>query len=187
MAPNDLFKRSLDAGISFSALTQSRAEALVRELVKAGELQADQAREAVVDLLDRSRKNSERLIELIAAEVRSQITSLGLASQADLDRLERRLASLLGSLDKTRKPVKMAAEPAKGPAKKGPATKAPATKAPAKKKKAAAKKAPAKKPAAKKAPAKKAPAKKAASATPAPAAAPPPPPAAAPERPVDEA
>jgi polyhydroxyalkanoate synthesis regulator phasin len=74
MAQNDLLKRYIDAGVSFTALTQSRAERLVRELVKAGELQADQAREAVVDLVERSRKSSERLIELISAEVRSQIT-----------------------------------------------------------------------------------------------------------------
>ena len=43
MPQNDLLKRYLDAGLAFSALTQSRAEALVRDLVKAGELQADQA------------------------------------------------------------------------------------------------------------------------------------------------
>ena len=71
MAQNDLLKRYIDAGVAFTALTQSRAERLVRELVKAGELQADQAREAVVDLLERSRKNSERLIETVRTEVRS--------------------------------------------------------------------------------------------------------------------
>ena len=58
MAQNDLLKRYIDAGVSFTALTQSRAEALVQDLVKAGELQADQAREAVVDLLERSRKTA---------------------------------------------------------------------------------------------------------------------------------
>ena len=155
MAQNDLLKRYIDAGVSFTALTQSRAERLVRELVKAGELQADQAREAVVDLVERSRKSSERLIELISAEVRSQITSLGLASQADLDRIERRVAKLMG------KPgPKKPKAPEHAPAKKAPAKKATA-------KKAAAKKAPAKKAAAKKA-AKKAAAKKAPAAPKAP-------------------
>ena len=155
MAQNDLLKRYIDAGVSFTALTQSRAERLVRELVKAGELQADQAREAVVDLVERSRKSSERLIELISAEVRSQITSLGLASQADLDRIERRVAKLMG------KPgPKKPKAPEHAPAKKAPAKKATA-------KKAAKKKAPAKKTAAKKV-AKKAAAKKAPAAPKAP-------------------
>jgi hypothetical protein len=46
MAQNDIFKKYLDAGLAFTALTQARAEALVKDLVKAGEVQADQAREA---------------------------------------------------------------------------------------------------------------------------------------------
>jgi len=108
------------------------------------------AREAVVDLVERSRKSSERLIELISAEVRSQITSLGLASQADLDRIERRVAKLMG------KPgPKKPKAPEHTPAKEAPAKKATAKKATAKKA-TAKKKAPAKK-AAKKAAAKKAP------------------------------
>ena len=146
MAQNDVVKRYIDAALEFADLTQSRAESLVKDLVKAGEVQSDQAREAVSDLLERSRRNSEKLMEIVRKEVRRQITSLGLASQADIDRVERRLSAMFG------------------PAKKAPAKKAPAKKASAKKasaKKASAKKAPAKKAPAKKAPAKKAPAKKA--------------------------
>ena len=145
MPQNDVFKRYLDAGLEFSALTQSRAEALVKDLVKAGEVQADQARGAVSDLVERSRKNSEKLIETVRQEVKSQITNLGLASQADIDRLEKRLLSLFGT---------SAARVKKAPAKKAAAKKAPA-------KKAAVKKASAKKAAVKKAPARKTPAKKA--------------------------
>ena len=50
MARNDVLKRYLDAGMELVSLAQSRAdeiqsraEELVRELVKAGEVQADQA------------------------------------------------------------------------------------------------------------------------------------------------
>lgn len=139
MAQNDIFKRYLDAGLAFTALTQARAEALVKDLVKAGEVQADQAREAVTDLLERSRKNSEKLIETVRGEVRSQITGLGLVSKADLDKFEKRVSGLFGA----------ATKPAKAAAKKA----APAAKAATKK--APAKKAAAKRPAAKKAPAKK--------------------------------
>jgi polyhydroxyalkanoate synthesis regulator phasin len=139
MAQNDVLKRYIDAGLAFTALTQARAEELVKDLVKIGEVQADQARDAVTDLLERSRKNSERLLETVRTEVRQQITNLGVASQADLDRIEQRIASVIGT--------------AAAPAKKATAKKAPAKKAPAKK--AAAKKTPAKKAPAKRAPAKK--------------------------------
>ena len=139
MAQNDVLKRYIDTGLAFTALTQARAEALVKDLVKAGEVQADQARTAAADLVERSRKNSEKLVEAVRREVKQQITSLGLVSKADLDKAEARIASL----------VSTAAAPVRAAAKKAPSVA-----------KTAAKKAPAKKTAAKKAPAKKAPAKK---------------------------
>ncbi len=152
MAQNEIVKRYLDAGANFTELTQRRAEAIVKDLVKTGEVQAEQAQQAVQDLLDRSRRSTEKFLELVRHEVRAQIASLGLVSKKELARLEKRIDSL--------KP-----KPAgkKAPAKKAAAKKAPAKKAPAKKtaaKKAVAKKAPAKKTAAKKTAAKKTAAKK---------------------------
>ena len=153
MAQNDVLKRYLDAGIAFTTLTQARAEALVKDLVKAGEVQADQARDTVTDLLERSRKNSEKLLDAVRKEVRNQITSLGLASKSDLDRLEARIASLFGGAPAARK---AAARPAakKATAKKA-VKRATAKKAPAKKK-AVTKRTAAKKTATKKAGARKA-------------------------------
>ncbi|CAN5646224.1 hypothetical protein BH20ACT2_BH20ACT2_19830 [soil metagenome] len=154
MAQNDLFQRYLDAGMHFTQMTQKRAEAIVKDLVKAGEVQTEQAQTAVADLVDRSRRNSEKLLDQVRTEVRTQVGNLGLATRADIERIERQLRSLAGSAAK------------KSAAKKAPAKKSAAKKAPAKK--SAAKKAPAKQAAAKKSAAKKAPAKQAA-ATQAPA------------------
>ena len=131
MAQNDVLKRYIDTGLAFTAVTQARAEALVKELVKAGEVQADQAREVISDLVERSRKNSEQLLETVRREVKQQITSLGLVSKADLDKAEARISSLVGTASK---PVRTAAAKVPGrPAKKAPAKKAPAKKAAAKK------------------------------------------------------
>ena len=101
MAQHDILKRYIDAGVDFTSVTQARAEALVKDLVRAGEVQADQAREAVTDLLERSRRSSERLLRTVRTEVRAQITSLGLVSQADLDRIERRISKALGTAAKS--------------------------------------------------------------------------------------
>jgi polyhydroxyalkanoate synthesis regulator phasin len=136
MPQNDVLKRYIDTGIAFTALTQARAEALVKDLVKAGEVQADQARDAVSDLIDRSRKNSERLLETIRREVKEQITNLGLVSKADLDKAEERLAKLIGTATSpVRKAAKTAqrAAPSKKPTKKTAAKKSPAKKTAAKK------------------------------------------------------
>lgn len=150
MAQNDILKRYLDAGIAFTTLTQSRAEALVKDLVKAGEVQADQTREAVTELVERSRKNTEKLLETVRDEVRSQITGLGLVKKEDLDKLEARFAGLFGAASKKTAAKKA---PAKATAKKAAST-AKAAKKTAKK--TAAKNAgTAKKTVARKAPAKK--------------------------------
>ena len=91
MAQNDLLKRYLDAGVAFTQMTRQRAEAIVRDLVKAGEMQSDQAQQAVQELVDRSRENTERLVEMMRNEMRDQISSLGLATRDDLARLEKRI------------------------------------------------------------------------------------------------
>lgn len=131
MAQSDVFKRYLDAGAAFTQLTQKRAEAIVAEFVSAGELPAAQAAGAVQELVDRSRATTEALVKQVRDEVAAQIRSVGFATKADIDRLEKRIDAVTT----------------------GGVTKAPAKKAPAKK--SSAKKAPAKKAAAKKATAKK--------------------------------
>ena len=169
MSKKDAFRRYLDAGSTFTQITRTRAEELVQELVKSGVLQRKEAKARVDELIERSRKSSEQLIQVVRDEVASQMSALGISSIEDL---ARQVATLLNrSTDLVRGQEKAAATTA--PAKKAPAKKTAAKKAPAKK--AAATKAPAKKAPAKKMAAKKAPAKKAA-ATKAPTAAVPAPP-----------
>jgi polyhydroxyalkanoate synthesis regulator phasin len=79
--------------MAFTAMTQARAEAIIKDLVKAGEVQTEQAQKAVEDLVERSRKNSERLVETVRREVRQQVANLGLATQDDIKRLERKIAA----------------------------------------------------------------------------------------------
>ncbi len=123
MAQNDVFKRYLDAGAEFTQTTRKRAEQIVKELLEAGEEQAEQATAAITDLVERSRESTESLIEQIRSEVTAQVKHLGLATRAEVTRLEKRINKAV-----------------KAPAKKAPATK-PAAKKPTAKKAPAAKKA----------------------------------------------
>jgi polyhydroxyalkanoate synthesis regulator phasin len=162
------FKRYLDAGIAFTALTQAKAQAIVEDLVSAGEVQTEQAQDFVSELLERSRQNTEKLVDTVRKEVGEQVKALGLVGQAEIARLEKRIETLTGRSTPT--PSATVREAADRAAKKAaPAKKAAAKKSAPAKKAAAKKAAPAKKAAAKKAPAKKkaaakkaAPAKKAA-------------------------
>lgn len=146
MAQTDLLKRYLDAGVAFTQLTQQKAEEIVRDLVKAGEVQAGEASTRVTELVERSRQNTEGILALVRAEVQSQVAKLGLVPKKDLDAVRQELAELKAQGEKVAPtaPAKAAAPVAKKVGKK-PSASAPvqaaATKAPAAAKKAAKKKA----------------------------------------------
>lgn len=178
MAESNLLKRFLDAGVAFTELTQARAEAIIKDLVAAGEVQTNQAQAAVTDLIERSRENTERLLDQLRSDIRSQVDGMGLATKVDISRLE----SLISTLGGRRRPATKAvttnaatttkSTPAKkATAKTATAKKTPAKRAPAKKaaKRPAAKKTPTRTPA--KTAAKRPPAQKATKRSPAKAAA----------------
>lgn len=132
MAQTDLLKRYLDAGLAFTQMTQQRAESIVRDLVKAGEVQASEANKRRDELIERSRQNTEKLMDAVRREVNDQIRALGLATQSDVQALRLEIQSLKKSGGATAKaaapatkaPVaKKAAAPAKKTAKKSAAAK----------------------------------------------------------------
>lgn len=100
MATNDRWQQYLDAGKTWTDMTRAQAESVVKSLVEAGDLQQKRAKKAVDELLERSRKNAEDLRKLVRHELQSQISALGIATQEDLARLERKL-SKAGSSTKT--------------------------------------------------------------------------------------
>ena len=75
-------------------LTRNRAEQVVRDLVKAGDVRKDQTSTVVKELLRRSAENRKELTNFVRSEIKHQIEGLGLASKRDVERLERRLARL---------------------------------------------------------------------------------------------
>jgi polyhydroxyalkanoate synthesis regulator phasin len=152
MAPDERFKKYQEAGADFLDTARARAEEFLRELAKVGDTTQRQAQETVDEMFEGSRRGSEQLFGTIRREIMAQLSALGIATQADLAELERRLTGRVAGTKK--------AAPAGSPGSKATEKKAPAQKAAAHK--AATNKAPAKKAAAKKAPAKKAAAHKAA-------------------------
>jgi polyhydroxyalkanoate synthesis regulator phasin len=143
MASNDGFRKYVEAGAALGQITRARAEEIVRELVGAGQLQGTQAQEWVDDLVERSRKASEDLLDLVRTEVASQLTALGI----DPEDLAKQAADLLRhSADVGRRATQTAAAQASAaaraakksrPAKRSSAAKAATgSKKPATKKKA---------------------------------------------------
>lgn len=82
MTSNDPWKKYLEAGFEMTQVTRKRAEALVKDLVKAGEVQRAEAQERVEELLERSRKATEHVADLVRSEVTKQMEALGLVQPA---------------------------------------------------------------------------------------------------------
>ena len=119
MADFDLLKSALDAGMAFTEMTRQRAEAIVRDLVRSGEVSREQTAKQVEELLERSRKNTEVLLAMVRKEIDDRLANL--ATRDDLSKLAARLG--VGLPGRARKSAK------KAPAKKTTAKKAAAKKA----------------------------------------------------------
>lgn len=127
MAQLDILQRFLDAGSELTQSTQRNAEKLAKSLVDAGEVQANQAQQVARDLLEQGRRNRERLVDLVDREVRAQIGRMGLATRADLRRLEKKVDALQKRVP-AKKAVKKKATKKKSAAKKSATKKSSAKK-----------------------------------------------------------
>src|ERR1700693_1793310 len=77
--------------MAFTQLTRQRAEELVRELTRTGEVNREQATAWVEDLLERSRQSTESLLGVIRKELDERIAQLTLVPGDDRANLAPRL------------------------------------------------------------------------------------------------
>lgn len=85
------WKQYLEAGMQVREMSRAQAQRLVGQLVREGHVAEERAKSYVEEILERSRRRTTELTELVRREVRSQLSSLGLATKDDLERLERKL------------------------------------------------------------------------------------------------
>jgi polyhydroxyalkanoate synthesis regulator phasin len=71
-------------------LTRNRAEQVVKSVMS----DHPEASAAVKQLVEISKQNRQELLRVISQEMHDQVEALGLATKADLERIERRLARL---------------------------------------------------------------------------------------------
>lgn len=88
----DTVRKYVEAGRE--ALTPKKAEELARALVQQGQARADQAGRIARELVEWSRKNSERLRESIGHEVKKQMSKAGVATKDEVEALKRRIREL---------------------------------------------------------------------------------------------
>jgi ribonuclease E len=127
MAQNPM-KSAIDASKDVAQQAQDRLEALVKELSRTTEEQSAQMQQAVQDLRQRSRENSERVADLVDRRIKGQLSALGIATKADIKRLEKKIDTLQRAAAKKAAAKKTTAK--KAAAKKTTAKKAAAEPAP---------------------------------------------------------
>jgi polyhydroxyalkanoate synthesis regulator phasin len=92
MAIADTVRKYVEAGRE--ALSPGKAEDMARALARQGEIRRDQVSGLARDLVDWSRRNRERLLDLIRREVKKQISRTGVATKDEIDSLKRRVREL---------------------------------------------------------------------------------------------
>lgn len=90
----DELRRMALFGTGIAELTRYRAEQIVKDLVRSGDVRREQTSSLVKELLDRSREVRGELGDFVRAEIRNQIAALGLVSAREVERLERRVTRL---------------------------------------------------------------------------------------------
>jgi polyhydroxyalkanoate synthesis regulator phasin len=87
-------RRLVTVSSGMAELTLSKAEGVARDLAERAGLSPEQVSSLGHEIVERSRENRREITALIRAEIRSQLTGLGVANRHEIERLERRVARL---------------------------------------------------------------------------------------------
>ena len=85
------WQRYLEAGMQFTEMRRSQARRVANDLVEQGHLARDQVTSAVDEIVAISRRRTDEMREVVRKEVQRQLGGLGLATKADLAKLEKKM------------------------------------------------------------------------------------------------
>lgn len=97
---NSALQKYLDAASGLTNLTTAKAEQIAKGLVRSGEAASDQVGDIVDDLMDRQRKNRDAMIALVKSETNRAVRNMGLATNTEVERLQKQVADLKRELAK---------------------------------------------------------------------------------------
>jgi polyhydroxyalkanoate synthesis regulator phasin len=89
-----LFERSFLVGIGLLSITHEKAQKIVDELIRRGEVQKDEAKDWVESLVQRGDEERHSLRKLIHDEVKSALDELDLVTKQDLQDLASKIETL---------------------------------------------------------------------------------------------
>lgn len=90
----DRYQKFIDAGKAVSRLTGERFEEVAKDLIHLSNVQRSQAQELVEDVMKRSKKSTEFIVDAVKGEVEKQLKGLKIASREDLTTVSERLTQM---------------------------------------------------------------------------------------------
>lgn len=94
-----MLKQMLYAGIGLAAITKEKAEEVVAELVKKGEMSKEEGKDMLNTFMNRMQEESEKLKQKIDEQVENTISSMNLVRKSELDKILQKLTELEKRLD----------------------------------------------------------------------------------------
>ena len=90
----DIIRKAMLLGLGVISLTKEKAEELVDDLIKHGEVAREERFKVVDKLLEQAEKQERELVGKISETVQKVITDLGLPTKKDLDEISKRLEAI---------------------------------------------------------------------------------------------
>jgi len=90
----DFMRKSFMVGLGALSISKEKAETIVDDLVKRGEVTSEEAKKLVNDLVKRGEEQKEELTSTIRREMERFRFDIGLATNKDIERLEEKIRHL---------------------------------------------------------------------------------------------
>lgn len=94
----DLLKKGLALGLGFAIVSKEQIEKVVDELVKKGEVSVTESKDLINDLVQKGEEQQQEINTKIQDQLQKLLEELKVPTQADILRLEKRIAVLENQL-----------------------------------------------------------------------------------------
>ena len=84
----ELLDKAFNLGLGAVIMTKEKAEKMVNELIKKGELRQEEAKKMVQELVSRGEQNRRELRDEIRTAVRETLSEMNVVFKSDIDQLE---------------------------------------------------------------------------------------------------
>jgi len=92
-------------GIGIAAITKEKAESLVKDLIKKGDLNQDEGKKLVADLMVKSKKSKKELETTVNKQVNTIVKKANVASKKEIKVLEAKIKKLETEIKKQAKKI----------------------------------------------------------------------------------